>query len=154
MPHSLEETLTRAGARVTPQRRSIIALLAASSDHPTAEILHLRLRERGVPVSLATVYRTLRVLCQAGLVQEHDFGDGALRFEADRGDQHGHLVDLSQGGVFDFVDDRLTRLLGDIADHHGYGVVASRVSILARPLGSTTLTPLAPRLALSSGANA
>lgn len=154
MSHSLEETLTRAGARVTPQRRSIIAMLAGSSDHPTAEVLHLRLRERGVPVSLATVYRTLRLLCQAGLVQEHDFGDGVLRFEPNRGDQHGHLVDLSQGAVFDFVDERLTGLLDDIASHHGYGVVTSRVSILARPLVSTTVTPLLPSLHLLSGGRA
>lgn len=150
MSHSLEETLSRSGMRVTAQRRWIAQVLGRSSDHPSAEMIHRRLRECGRPVSLATIYRTLRFLCQSGVVQAHEFGDGVARFEPDRGDEHGHLVDLASGEVSDFADDQLNRLLCRIAMDRGYERVAARVSILARPLALSSASSPPPGSRLSS----
>ena len=115
---------------VTRQRDIVAEILFEADGHLSADALQRRLRDRGHRIGTATVYRTLDVLVEAGLVRAHDFGEGVRRFEAspDRGD-HGHFVCTRCGAVTEFTHERVDRMLGFLADEHGFLLQRHRVEL-------------------------
>ena len=99
------------GLRITEQRRVIARVLSESDDHPDVELLHERASQRSIPkISIATVYRTVRLFEEAGILDRHDFGDGRARYEAAPEAHHDHLIDVETGNVVEFVDPELEAL--------------------------------------------
>jgi Fur family ferric uptake transcriptional regulator len=116
---------------VTRQRVTVAEVLLASDDHPSVEQLRRRLVDRGEHVGMATLYRTVDALVKSGLARERDFGEGYKRYEPARGPaEHAHLVCQRCGGVVEFANDRLERMLRITADEHHFQYQRHRVEIL------------------------
>ena len=119
---------------MTDQRRTIAAVLSDADDHPDAEEVYARSAKIDPNLSLATVYRTLRLFSETGIIEAHDFRDGRARYEAADNDHHDHLIDLSTGSVIEFVDEDIERLQEKIAQKLGYELVDHRLELYGRPL--------------------
>src|SRR5688572_31301322 len=104
------------GLRITEQRRIIARILSESEDHPDVEALHERAAAIDPKISIATVYRTVRLFEEAGILDRHDFGDGRARYEAAPEAHHDHLIDVESGKVVEFVDPELEALQKQIAE--------------------------------------
>jgi Fur family ferric uptake transcriptional regulator len=117
------------GLRITEQRRVIAQVLSDSSDHPDVEKLHARAVEVDPGISIATVYRTVRLFEEAGILERHDFGDGRARYEAAPEAHHDHLIDVETGNVIEFVDPELEQLQKQIAEKLGYRLVDHRMEL-------------------------
>lgn len=126
---NMEANLRSANVRVTPQRIAILAVLSRADDHPDAEEVHQRVRQISPSVSLATVYRTLSVLEEAGVIQRHSFEGGGARFETTQQDHHDHIVDLQTGQVIEFNSPQIERLQNEIAAQLGYKVIHHRLEL-------------------------
>ena len=122
------------GLRMTEQRRIIARVIGAAEDHPDVEELHARAAAQDARISLATVYRTVKLFEEAGILEKLEFGDGRARYEdADR-DHHDHLIDVSTGRVIEFVDAEIEALQERIAARLGYRLIGHRLELLAVPL--------------------
>lgn len=122
------------GLRMTEQRRIIARVIGAAEDHPDVEELHARAAAQDGRISLATVYRTVKLFEEAGILEKLEFGDGRARYEdADR-DHHDHLIDVSTGHVIEFVDPEIEALQERIAARLGYRLIGHRLELLAVPL--------------------
>lgn len=119
---------------MTDQRRVIAAVLSEAKDHPDAEEVYARAASTDPNISLATVYRTLRLFSETGIIETHDFRDGRARYEAADVDHHDHLIDLSSGEVIEFIDEEIERLQERIAKKLGYELVDHRLELYGRPL--------------------
>lgn len=119
------------GLRITEQRRVIARVLSDSEDHPYVETLHARASIIDPGISMATVYRTVRLFEEAGILDRHDFGDGKARYEAAPDSHHDHLIDVETGQVVEFVDPELEALQKQIADRLGYRLVDHRMEFYA-----------------------
>ena len=117
------------GMRMTEQRRVIARVLSESDDHPDVEQLHRRAAEIDPKISIATVYRTVRLFEEAGILDRHDFGDGRARYEAAPEAHHDHLIDVETGKVIEFVDPELEALQRQIAVKLGYRLVDHRMEL-------------------------
>jgi len=117
------------GLRITEQRRVIARVLSESSDHPDVEKLHERASAIDPGISIATVYRTVRLFEEAGILDRHDFGDGRARYEAAPEAHHDHLIDVETGKVLEFVDPELEALQRRIAEKLGYRLVDHRMEL-------------------------
>ena len=117
------------GLRITEQRRVIAKVLSEAEDHPDVEALHERASKIDSGISIATVYRTVRLFEEAGILERHDFGDGRARYEAAADDHHDHLIDVETGKVIEFVDEELEELQRRIADRLGYRLVDHRMEL-------------------------
>jgi len=130
---------------VTRQRDAVALALFEAEGHLTADALQRRVKEQGHRVGTATVYRTLDILVEAGLVRAHEFGEGVRRFEAspDQGD-HGHFVCTRCGAVAEFTHERIDRMLGFLADENGFLLQRHRVELhgLCRDCQRRDLEPL------------
>jgi Fur family ferric uptake transcriptional regulator len=126
---SLENRCIAQGMRMTDQRRIIARVLGAAKDHPDVEELHRRAVAVDANISIATVYRTVRLLEEAGIVQRHDFLDGRSRYEEAKEDHHDHLIDMNTGQVVEFVDEEIERLQETIARRLGYDLVGHRLEL-------------------------
>ena len=118
--------------RMTGQRRIIARVLSDASDHPDAEEVHRRVSDIEPGISLSTVYRTIRLFEDAGILERHDFGEGRARFEQAGGDHHDHLIDLDTGDVIEFHDPEIEALQEKIAERLGYELVGHRLELFAR----------------------
>ena len=107
------------GLRITEQRRVIAQVLSDATDHPDVEELHKRASTIDPGISIATVYRTVRLFEEAGILERHDFGDGRARYEAAPESHHDHLIDVETGNVIEFVDPELELLQKQIAEKLG-----------------------------------
>lgn len=136
LPHTqslkMEASLRKAGIRITAQRIAILAVLSETSDHPDAEELLRRTKEIEPSVSLATVYRNLSVLEQAGVIQRHAFDGSGARFETTWQDHHDHIVDIDTGHVIEFSSDEIEQRQAEIADKLGYELVHHRLELYCR----------------------
>jgi len=117
------------GLRITEQRRVIARVLSEAEDHPDVEALHLRASAIDPGISIATVYRTVRLFEDAGILERHDFGDGRARYEAAPEAHHDHLIDVESGKVIEFVDAELEALQKRIAERLGYRLVDHRMEL-------------------------
>ena len=109
-PIDLEQLCAERGLRITEQRRVIARVLSESDDHPDVELLHKRAAAIDPKISIATVYRTVRLFEEAGILDRHDFGDGRARYEAAPEAHHDHLIDVETGKVIEFVNEDIERL--------------------------------------------
>ncbi|MGP1352123.1 MAG: Fur family transcriptional regulator [Parasphingopyxis sp.] len=125
----IEALCAEKGLRITEQRRVIARVLSEADDHPDVEALHERASEVDSGISIATVYRTVRLFEEAGILERHDFGDGRARYEAAADDHHDHLIDVETGKVIEFVDEQLEELQRRIAEKLGYKLVDHRMEL-------------------------
>ncbi|MEP5938580.1 MAG: Fur family transcriptional regulator [Erythrobacter sp.] len=125
----LEQLCADKGLRITEQRRVIARVLSESDDHPDVELVHQRASAIDSKISIATVYRTVRLFEDAGILDRHDFGDGRARYEAAPEAHHDHLIDVETGMVVEFVDPELEALQRQIAEKLGYRLVDHRMEL-------------------------
>ena len=131
----LERKCVERGLRLTEQRRTIARVLSGADDHPDAEELYARASRIDPKISLATVYRTVRLFSEAGIIEPHDFRDGRARYESADSDHHDHLIDVQTGDVIEFVDEEIERLQHRIAEKLGYELVDHRLELYGRKKG-------------------
>ena len=125
----IEALCAEKGLRITEQRRIIARVLSEAEDHPDVEALHARASAIDSGISIATVYRTVRLFEEAGILERHEFGDGRARYEAVSETHHDHLIDVESGKVIEFTDDDLEALQKLIAERLGYRLVDHRMEL-------------------------
>ena len=131
----IEALCAQRGLRITEQRRVIARVLSESEDHPDVDRLHARAAAIDPGISIATVYRTVRLFEEAGILDRHDFGDGRARYEASPEAHHDHMIDVESGKVIEFVDPELEALQRQIAERLGYRLVDHRLELFGVKLG-------------------
>jgi Fur family ferric uptake transcriptional regulator len=130
----IEKLCIEKNMRMTEQRRVIAHVLSAATDHPDVEELHRRAHAIDPHISIATVYRTVRLFEEAGIIARHDFRDGRSRYEEASETHHDHLIDMKTGQVVEFVDDEIEKLQALIAKRLGYRLVDHRLELYGVPL--------------------
>ena len=131
---ALERKCAARGLRMTTQRRAVLNVLVRSEDHPSVAEIHERARKTEPSISIATVYRNINMLEEAGVIERHAFQADGARYEVSGGEPHDHLVDLDSGAIKEFHDDALERLKAEIARTLGYRLVDCRITLYGRPL--------------------
>ncbi|MBS0295000.1 MAG: transcriptional repressor [Proteobacteria bacterium] len=130
----IEKLCADRGMRMTEQRRVVARVLASSQDHPDVEELHRRAHAIDPHISIATVYRTMRLFEEAGVVERHDFGDGRSRYEELTDDHHDHLIDTKTGRVIEFFDEEIEKLKEAIAQRLGYRLIGHKLELYGAPI--------------------
>ena len=138
MSETITERAEAKGLRMTDQRRIVAAVLETSDDHPDVEELHARAAARDSRISIATVYRTVKLFEEAGLLDRVEFGDGRARYEDAERDHHDHLIDLQSGAVIEFCDAEIEALQEKIAEKLGYRLKGHRLELYGVPLKRRT----------------
>ena len=134
---SIETACIEKGMKMTDQRRVIARVLSESTDHPDVEDVYHRASEMDPKISIATVYRTLRLFDIANIIDRHDFGDGRARYEVSaEGSHHHHLIDMKTGAVLEFEHEELERIKRRIAHELGYRLVGERLELYGVSLKS------------------
>ncbi len=134
MPETIISRCEAQGLRMTDQRRVIARVLYESNDHPDVEELHARASALDAGISLATVYRTVKLFEEAGILDRLEFGDGRARYEdADR-EHHDHLIDVTSGQVIEFCDPEIEALQEKIAERLGYRLRGHRLELYGVPM--------------------
>ncbi|MDA1101401.1 MAG: Fur family transcriptional regulator [Proteobacteria bacterium] len=136
MPGQMERLCIERGLRMTGQRRIVARVLSETNDHPDAEEVYRLASKLDPKISIATVYRTLRVFEEAGILQRLEFGDGRARFERAAIEHHDHLIDTSSGKVIEFQNVQLEDLQEKIAHDLGYRLVGHRMELFGLPLAA------------------
>lgn len=134
MPSRLEKRCIDRGLKMTEQRRVIARVLSDSSDHPDVEQLYRRVTAIDPRISIATVYRTVRLFEEADILEKHDFRDGRARYEEAPEEHHDHLIDVQSGKVIEFSDPQIEELQRAIARKLGYKLVDHRLELYAVPV--------------------
>ena len=133
MSETITERCEAKGLRMTGQRRIIAEVLEVSDDHPDVEELHARAAARDARISIATVYRTVKLFEEAGILDKLEFGDGRARYEDAEREHHDHLIDMQSGEVIEFVDPEIEALQERIAEKLGYRLVGHRLELYGVP---------------------
>lgn len=131
---TLIELCAERGLRMTEQRRVIAQILQDSSDHPDVEELHRRASAIDSKISIATVYRTVKLFEDAGIIERHDFREGRSRYETVPEEHHDHLIDLKSGKVIEFHSAEIEALQEKIAREHGFRLVDHRLELYGIPV--------------------
>lgn len=131
---TLEEICVERGMRMTEQRRVIARVLESSADHPDVEELYRRSALVDSRISISTVYRTVKLFEDAGIIERHDFRDGRSRYETVPDEHHDHLIDLKTGQVIEFHSPEIEALQERIAREHGFRLVDHRLELYGVPL--------------------
>ncbi|MFE0017612.1 Fur family transcriptional regulator [Mesorhizobium sp. NPDC059054] len=134
MEQSIADLCKEFGLRLTGPRRIIMQVLFDSSDHPDVVELHRRVTAIEPTISLATVYRTVNLLREKGVLERHTFGDGRARYETTPREHHDHLINVETGSVIEFQSEEIERLQEEIARKHGFAIVSHKLEIYVRPL--------------------
>ncbi len=134
----IENLCVEKGMRMTDQRRVVARVLSQSSDHPDVEELYHRAVKVDPHISIATVYRTVRLFEEAGIIARHEFRDGRSRYEEIPDSHHDHLIDMKSGQVIEFMDDEIERLQALIAIRLGYRLIDHRLELYGVPLDEET----------------
>lgn len=132
--YKIEKLCAEKGLRMTEQRRVIARVLSMAEDHPDVEEIHRRAMELDERISIATVYRTLKLLEDYGVVQRHDFQDGRSRYEEMTHDHHDHLINVRTREVIEFVSPEIEELQEQIAKKHGFKLVDHRLELYGVPI--------------------
>ena len=130
----IEKLCAERGMRMTDQRRVVAQVLSQSHDHPDVEELYRRASAVDPHISIATVYRTMRLFEEAGVVEKHDFGDGRSRYEELTGEHHDHLIDTKTGQVIEFFDEEIEKLKTAIAERLGYRLIGHKLELYGVPM--------------------
>lgn len=130
----LEKACIEKGMRMTDQRRVIARVLSSAEDHPDVEEQHRRAHAIDPHISIATVYRTVRLFEESGIIERHDFRDGRSRYEQSPDHHHDHLIDMKTGKVVEFVDEEIEALQHAIAKKLGYKLIDHRLELYGMPL--------------------
>ncbi len=130
----IENLCIEKGMRMTDQRRVVARVLSVATDHPDVEELYRRAHAIDPHISIATVYRTVRLFEEAGIIARHDFRDGRSRYEETPDSHHDHLIDMKTGQVVEFMDDEIERLQAAIAKRLGYKLVDHRLELYGVPI--------------------
>jgi Fur family ferric uptake transcriptional regulator len=131
---NIEALCAAKGMRMTEQRRTIARVLAAADDHPDVEELYRRCVKVDEHISISTVYRTVRLFEDAGIIERHDFREGRARYETAPEAHHDHLINLRNGEVIEFQSEEIERLQAEVARKLGYKLVDHRLELYAVPL--------------------
>jgi Fur family ferric uptake transcriptional regulator len=135
-PSRIESLCKDKGMKMTSQRRTIARVLSEAADHPDVEELTKRAVAEDPKISLATVYRTVRLFEEAGILERLDFGDGRARYEEASEDHHDHLIDIKSGRVIEFENSEIEALQNKIARQHGFRLVGHKLELYGVPLTS------------------
>ena len=130
----MEQRCVELGLKMTGQRRVIARVLSEAKDHPNVELVHRRANAIDNRISLATVYRTLRLFEEVDILERHDFGDGKARYEKADQDHHDHLIDVKSGKVIEFQNREIEKLQAAVAERLGFKLVGHRLELYAVPL--------------------
>jgi Fur family ferric uptake transcriptional regulator len=136
MVSRIEQRCIENGMTMTDQRRVIARVVSESADHPDVEEVYRRATAIDPHISIATVYRTVRLFEEANILERHDFGDGRARYEEAAGDHHDHLIDMHSGKVIEFTSTEIEALQRDIAKRYGFRLVGHRLELYGVPLTS------------------
>lgn len=134
MQYALEKKCIEKGLKMTEQRRVIAQVLSNSHDHPDVEMLYNRASAVDKNISIATVYRTVKLFEEAGIIEKHDFGDGRARYEEMTEEHHDHLIDLRSGKVIEFTNEQIEKLQEAVARELGYKLIEHRLELYCLPL--------------------
>ena len=134
----LELLCAERGLKMTDQRRVIARVLSEAHDHPDVEAVHRRSTAIDPNISIATVYRTVRLFQEDGILAKHDFGDGRARYEETPDEHHDHLIDIQSGKVVEFHNDEIEELQRKIAEKAGYRLVGHRLELYGVPMDGKT----------------
>ncbi|PZX18553.1 Fur family ferric uptake transcriptional regulator [Palleronia aestuarii] len=121
------------GLRMTDQRRIVAQVIGEAVDHPDVEELYARASRRDPNISIATVYRTVKLFEETGILEKHEFRDGRARYEDAEREHHDHLIDMQSGHVIEFVDPEIEALQEKIAQRLGYDLIGHRLELYAVP---------------------
>lgn len=135
MPPSsrIERLCIQKGMKMTEQRRVIARVLSGSTDHPDVEQVYRRAVQMDSHISIATVYRTVRLFEEANILERHDFGNGRARYEEVTGEHHDHLIDIQSGKVIEFQNQEIEVLQEKVAAKHGFKLVGHRLELFGVP---------------------
>ena len=134
MPHTIEQRCLEKGLKMTGQRKVIARVLSVATDHPDVEELYRRAVAIDSGISIATIYRTVRLFEESGILDRHDFGDGRARYEETSDEHHDHLIDMRSGDVIEFQDEEIETLQQKIAARLGYRLAGHRLELYGTPL--------------------
>jgi Fur family ferric uptake transcriptional regulator len=132
MESRIERLCVERGLKMTGQRRVVARVLSEASDHPDVEELYRRASALDSRISIATVYRTVRLLEEKGILERRDFGGGRARYEPTEHGHHYHLIDVDSGRVIEFQDPEYERLMQSIAERLGFDLVSLRLELFGR----------------------
>ena len=135
-PSRIEQLCIEKGMKMTGQRRVIASVLSDADDHPDVEEVYRRATQADPRISIATVYRTVRLFEEANILERHDFGDGRSRYEEITDSHHDHLIDIQTGRVIEFQNDEIEVLKAKIAAEHGFRLVGHRLELYGVPADS------------------
>ena len=131
MSSDIEKKCIQKGIRLTDQRRLVAKAMSDSHDHPDVDELHKRVNKLDSKISIATVYRTVKLFEEAGVVAKHDFKGNKARYEQAPHDHHDHLIDINTGEITEFVDEDIEKLQKKVAEKLGYKLVDHRLELYA-----------------------
>ena len=129
MSETIEQKCLAKGVKLTDQRRIIAQVMSESTDHPDVDELYNRVSKIDPKISIATVYRTVKLFEEAGILTKHDFKGGKARYEAMIESHHDHLIDIKSGEIIEFFDEEIEKLQKKIAEKHGYKLVDSKLEL-------------------------
>jgi len=129
MPETIEEKCIAKGVKLTEQRKVIAKVMSESRDHPDVDELYNRVSKIDSKISIATVYRTVKLFEEVGIVTKHDFKGGKARYEEINEGHHDHLIDIKTGEIIEFVDDEIEKLQNKVAEKYGYKLVDHKLEL-------------------------
>ena len=129
MSDTIEQKCISKGVKLTEQRKIIAKIMSESDDHPDVDELYNRVSKIDPKISIATVYRTVKVFEEAGILAKHDFKGGKARYEEMRESHHDHLIDIKTGEIIEFVDEEIEKLQKKVADKYGYDLVDHKLEL-------------------------
>ena len=129
MSETIEQKCIAKGVKLTDQRRIIAKVMSESQDHPDVDELHQRVSKLDSKISIATVYRTVKLFEEAGIVSKHDFKGNKARYEQAPNEHHDHLIDINTGEITDFVNEDIEKLQKQVAEKLGYKLVDHRLEL-------------------------
>ncbi len=136
-PSRIEQLCIDNGLKMTDQRRTIARVLSESDDHPDVDQVYRRATQLDSRISIATVYRTVRLFEEANILEKHDFGDGRARYEEVQDDHHDHLIDIKTGKVIEFFNEEMEAMKKRIARELGYELIDHRLELFGKPISSS-----------------
>ena len=129
MSETIEKKCIAKGVKLTDQRKVIAKIMSESDDHPNVDELYKRVSKIDSKISIATIYRTVKLFEEAGILAKHDFKGGKARYEELSESHHDHLIDIKTGEIIEFVDDEREKLQKKVADRHGYALVDHKLEL-------------------------